>query len=309
MAEPTFNPFVQASREELFIKMGISAASGAGKTLTALKLAKYLSRTNDGKRNYIALGDSESGRASKYAGQPDVPQFDTVFIGPNSPYKEFRTYHPVETYVKLITLAEDLGYDVLVLDSLSHAWVGSPGGTFDIKESHTRGKDERSGWRVATPIFDKLMEKIIGCQIHLICTLRAKQDYFRDEKKEGGLPSRTGLDPIFRPDKEYDFDFWTEMDLAHNLYVVKGYDLTDKRYNKPGEDFANDILDWLRGGSRDYVYGNGMPVPNHPTTRRIFNEYRTAVGSVAESKEALQSWHTANQERTEAPINVGDSTE
>ena len=97
--------FEKATRKKSRLRLALCGAAGSGKTYTALTIAKEL-----GER--VAVLDTERGSASKYAGRFS---FDVV---------ELSDYHP-RHYVAVIEAAEAGGYDVLVIDSLTHAWSGS----------------------------------------------------------------------------------------------------------------------------------------------------------------------------------------
>src|SRR5690242_19965331 len=109
--------------------MALVGPSGSGKTYTALKIATNL--VPSGK---VALIDTERGSASKYA---KLFKFDVL---------ELRNYHP-EAYIKAIKAAADNGYDVLIIDSLSHAWNGD-GGVLSIVDKKGGRFD---AWKDVTP--------------------------------------------------------------------------------------------------------------------------------------------------------------
>src|SRR5690349_11857561 len=97
--------FRKASRTAQKLKIGITGPSGAGKTLGALALAHQL-----GSR--VAVIDTENGSASLYT---DRYAFDILEIAP--PYLTSK-------YAEAVQAAVEAGYDVLVIDSISHQWDG-----------------------------------------------------------------------------------------------------------------------------------------------------------------------------------------
>src|SRR5262245_42550212 len=113
--------FKRAERKAIKIKIAVSGPSGAGKTLGALALAQGL-----GQR--IALIDTENGSASTYS---DRYAYDVLEL--DAPFTSAR-------YRDAINAAIEAGYDVLVIDSLSHQWAG-PGGILARKEE----MDKRPG--------------------------------------------------------------------------------------------------------------------------------------------------------------------
>src|SRR5688572_28015560 len=109
--------FKKASKKQQKLRLAITGPAGAGKTYTALTLAKHMG-------DRVALIDTERGSASKYAG--DVADFDTLELD----------HFGVPQYLKAIADARAEGYPVLVIDSLSHAWSGKGG---ILEEADNRG--------------------------------------------------------------------------------------------------------------------------------------------------------------------------
>src|SRR5262245_23418069 len=103
------NPFVKATKTQAKLRMALYGPAGSGKTWTALALAIGLA-----KGGKIALLDTEHTSAVKYADKFD---FDTLAL---------ESFHP-QKYMDAIQAAEQAGYAVLVIDSLSHAWSGKDG--------------------------------------------------------------------------------------------------------------------------------------------------------------------------------------
>ena len=99
--------FKRATKTQIRLRLALSGASGSGKTMSSLAIASHL-----GQR--IAVIDTERGSASRYA---DLFEFDVL---------ELESFHPTK-YISAIKAAESAGYDVLIIDSLSHAWIGKDG--------------------------------------------------------------------------------------------------------------------------------------------------------------------------------------
>ena len=96
-------PFQPAVKYGSKLRLAIQGPAGAGKTFTALKLARLM--FPEGR---IAVIDTEHGSAAKYA---DLWAFDISTLDFYSP----------ENYIAEIHAAEKAGYDILIIDSLSHA--------------------------------------------------------------------------------------------------------------------------------------------------------------------------------------------
>ena len=230
------NLFQKATKNTAKLRLALSGPSGSGKTYTALLLASNL--CTNGKPPKVAVADTEHGSASKYA---DLFDFDVVNF--ESPF------HP-DRYGKLIQMAGENGYDVLVIDSLSHAWNGT-GGMLEIVDelkARNRSNNSMAVWQEATPIHNRLIENIIAAPLHIIATMRSKQEYLI-EKDDGGKVSvrKMGLAPIQRDGMEYEFDVWGEMDINNRLIVSKTRcpELNGRVIEKPGAEMAEALCAWL----------------------------------------------------------------
>jgi|TARA_R110000824_G_scaffold94756_2_gene228387 hypothetical protein len=208
--------------------------AGAGKTYTALTVAAEL-----GER--IAVLDTERGSASKYA---DKFSFDVV---------ELESFDP-RRYVEVIEAADQAGYQVLVIDSLSHAWTGKGGALELVDQATARSKSRNSyaAWRHVTPLHNQLVDAILGCNCHVIVTMRTKTEYVLEDNGRGGkVPRKMGMAPIQRDGLDYEFDVVGDMDWEHTLVVTKSRipDLSDQVYKKPGPAFGQALAAWVGVGA------------------------------------------------------------
>ena len=222
----------KAERKAKKLKAALVGPAGSGKTYTALELATGLK--NGGR---ILLADTERGSSTLYADQFD---FDVVEM-PDA---------KVETFQAVISTAEKKKYDVLVIDSLSHAWE-------ELLEEHeremTRGQSKNSyiAWGKVTPIYRALIEAITASKIHIVATMRAKTEYVLVENDKGKkVPERRGLAPIFRSGGEYEFDLIGTLDIDHTLIVDKSRIdfMADEVIKKPNRQTGQKVRDWLQSG-------------------------------------------------------------
>jgi superfamily II DNA or RNA helicase len=150
--------FKKAERKKAKLKIAITGPSGSGKTYSALQLATGL-----GKK--IALIDTENDSASLYA---DRFEFDTLNIEP--PFT-------IKKYLEAMKAAQAGGYDVLVIDSLSHAWAGE-GGILERKSAKdNQGGNSYTNWAQFTKEHEEFKSALLYADIHVIGNMRSKQDY------------------------------------------------------------------------------------------------------------------------------------
>ncbi len=228
--------FTQASRTKARSRIALIGPSGSGKTYSALRIARGLA----GPDGRIAVIDTEHGSASKYAGT--VTDFDVLELD----------HHGPETYVQAIQAADAAGYDVLVIDSLSHAWSGRDGALEQVDNAAKRSRSGNSyaAWRDVTPKHNALIDAIVGCKCHVIATMRAKTEYVIEQVKGKSVPKKIGLAAVQRDGMEYEFDIVADMDLEHNMLVSKtrmpGID--GAVIALPGENFGATVGAWLNEG-------------------------------------------------------------
>lgn len=220
--------FKRAERTQAKIKIAITGPSGAGKTYSALRLAKGM-----GKR--IAVIDTENGSASLYS---DTFQFDTL---------EFAPPFTTEKYIEGIRAAEAAGYDVLIIDSITHAWTGE-GGLLQEKEAiDARGKgNSYTNWGTITKKHEIFKAAMLHSKMHLIATMRSKQDYQQTE--EGGKKKvvKLGLAPQQREGMEYEFTVVFDIAMNHEAEASKDRTgLFTGKYFKITEQIGEAIRDWL----------------------------------------------------------------
>jgi len=228
---PTFQ---KATKKSAKLRLGLCGPAGSGKTYSALAIASGL-----GKR--IAVIDTEHGSASLYA---DKYSFDTLNLESFSP----------DAYVEAIKAAESEGYEVVVIDSLSHAWMGKDGALEQVDQATKRSGSKNSyfAWRDVTPKHNALVEAIVQCKAHVIATIRSKIEYAVDKDDRGKVsPRKIGTAPIQREGMEYEFSVWGELDLEHNYIVSKTRCsvLTGKVIHSPGEQLAQTLKTWLEAGA------------------------------------------------------------
>lgn len=227
--------FQKAERKKVKLRLGICGTSGSGKTFSALLIAKGLG-------SKIAVIDTENHSAELYAGKEGMPEYDVCILAP--PYE-------TEKYVKAIEEAEKAGYDVVILDSISHAWAGE-GGLLDQqgKIADSGRGNSYTAWRNVTPKHNKFIEKMLSCNLHLIATMRSKTEYALQTNDKGKQePKKIGMAPIQREGMDYEFTSVLDMDISHNAISSKDRTgIFDGRIFRPTEETGATLKAWLEEG-------------------------------------------------------------
>lgn len=224
--------FTPATRTSTKARVALAGPSGSGKTWTALTLAHAL-----GER--IAVIDTERGSASKYAGVNGWA-FDVVAPGSFAP----------DALTALLAEAGQEGYDVLVLDSWSHYWMGVDG-MLEQVDKRARNGNNFSGWKEVRPDERRMIDALISYPGHVIATLRVKTEYVIEENDRGKkVPRKVGLKPEQREGVEYEFDLVGDMDHENTLTVSKSRipALTRAVIKEPDVELGKAIRNWLEDG-------------------------------------------------------------
>lgn len=217
--------FKKAERKSVKLRIAITGSSGAGKTYSALRLAKGIG----GK---VAVIDSENGSASLYC---DLFDFDVMEI--SAPFT-------TEKYISAIDSAIKAKYDVLIIDSITHQWAT----LLDEKDTIDRqGGNSYTNWNKATKKHDLFKAAMLQGDIHVIATMRSKQDYVLEVNEKGKqVPRKVGLAPQQRDGMDYEFTTVFDISTAHEASTSKDRTglFTDKIF-KVTESTGEEIKNWL----------------------------------------------------------------
>jgi nucleoside-triphosphatase THEP1 len=243
--------FKKATKAAAKLRLGLIGPAGSGKTMTALRVARGLG-------GRVAVIDTERGSASLYSGENGL-DFDVL---------ELDSYE-AEHFIGAIKQAEQAGYDVLIIDSLSHAWAGKGGILEFVDQAAKRsGGGSFSGWRDATPRHNQLVDAILGAKLHVICTLRSKVEHVIEQVNGRTQVRKVGLQPVQRDGLEYEFTVVGDVTQDHELIITKTRAawLKDKIIREAGEELGQQLAAWL---------SDGLPSPVAPAPEPA----RTAVAT------------------------------
>jgi hypothetical protein len=222
----------------------------------------------------ILLLDTEKGSSTLY----DTIDFDQADL-PDFQY---------DTYINALTQAASAGYEVVIVDSLSHAWE-------EFLDQHNKMQGNSfTNWGKITPKYNQLIQAIVQFPGHIICTLRAKSEYVLSDKGNGKqVPERVGMGVIMRPGSEYEFDVVGMLDIAHNMTIEKTrlQWLADKNITKPDEKLGKQIREWLDSGA---VIEHWYQVASLPDDKRPAAEKYLTDGG-AEYMKLLGVWKSPKE--------------
>jgi len=223
--------FRKATKEQSKLRLALFGPSGSGKTFTALRLAT-------GMGGKIAVIDTERGSASKYA---DRFSFDVLELGNGD--------RNTEGYIAAIEAAQQAGYDILIVDSITHAWKEL---LADVdRMASTFGGNKWAAWSKGTPKQTAFVDAILDYDGHIIATMRSKTAWDTSKDSRGKTqPVRVGLEPVQGKGIEYEFDLLGEMSTDHVLSILKDRtgEFQDRIIEEPGEDMGKELMEWLSSG-------------------------------------------------------------
>ena len=225
--------FKKATKKQAKLRAAIFGPAGAGKTYTALAVASGL-----GKK--VAVVDTERGSASKYA---DRFGFDVCELKGRS----------IDDYVEAIKGAGD--YDVLIIDSLTHAWQELLTEVEKLAKTKYRG-NTWSAWSEGTPRQRSLVDAMLCSPCHIIATMRTRTEWKVGENSRGKTTiDRVGLAPEQGKGIEYEFDLLMEISQEHIGHVIKDRTgkFQDVLIEKPDAKFGKQMKAWLEDAEVDLV--------------------------------------------------------
>ena len=230
--------FQKATKKSRKLRLALLGRSGSGKTYTALAIAKGLV----GPQGRIAVIDTEHSSASLYS-EGHGFDFDV----------EELSVYSVENYIKAIQEAEAGGYDLLIIDSLSHAWAGD-GGILSFIDKK-KAQNSFTAWADATPKHDRFIKAMMKSNLHLIVTMRTKMAYEIEKDDRGkSVPSKIGMQPVQRDGMEYEFDVIADINKATMVIdKTRCSALSGMVFEKAGQDVADILLEWLPGSAVDQM--------------------------------------------------------
>jgi hypothetical protein len=222
----------KAKRHQVKLRIGLSGASGFGKTYSALLLAYGIT----GDWNKIAIIDTENNSASLYSHLGD---FNVLVL--TEPYQP-------ERYIKAIETCEEARMEVIIIDSITHEWSGKNG----CLEIHEKLGGRFQDWAKVSPRHQAFIDKILNSKCHIITSVRRKTDYSMDADMNGKTrvvkhgtkeETRTG----------FEYELTVNFELINDKHLASASkDRTGLFMNKPefviNSDTGRKLVEWCNEG-------------------------------------------------------------
>ncbi len=221
-----------ASRKKAKIKLALQGPSGSGKTKSALLIAYGLC----GNWQNIAVIDTENRSADLYA---DLGNYNVLALQP--------PFTP-ERYCEALGVCIKANMQVIIIDSISHEWEGT-GGILDIHAGMIG--NSFTNWSKVTPRHNAFVQTMLQSDVHIIGTIRAKQEYVLSEKNGKQVAEKVGMKGITKDGLDYEFTLCFDLDITLKAKVTK--DRTQIFFGKPefvpSSETGAIILKWCNSGS------------------------------------------------------------
>ena len=265
----------KARRSATKLRLLLTGPSGAGKTWGALQIAKGMG----GKTVVI---DTEEGSSDLY---DHLHDFDVIDLRP--------PFSP-ERYIEAIKAAEEAGYEVIVIDSVTHCWSG-PGGCLEILEDVAKAQFRGNTWSafsVITPRWRAFVDAILRSPAHVICCGRSKTETAQVDDHGKKKVAKLGMKLEARDGLE--FEFTCVLDLIHDgHYATVSKDRTGLFAGDPkpitpatGERLAA----WLAGGTPTVT-----PQSEKATQAAAFIARASTAADLSKATKAIDGYVVAGQ--------------
>lgn len=219
----------KAKRHKAYLKLGVSAVSGGGKSMGALLLAKGLV----GDWEKIAVIDTENGSANLYDHLGNYNVLELKSFSPND-------------YIKAIDVCIKAGMKCILLDSITPEWDW-------CLAYQTKLGGKYQDWGQVTPLHDAFKNKILQAPAHIITTVRRKQEYEIVKEGDKTKVNKVGLAEQTRGGWEYELTLNLEINEDHLARASKDRTglFVDRLPFKITEETGIELREWSNAPSNN----------------------------------------------------------
>ncbi|HDY67908.1 MAG TPA: AAA family ATPase [Candidatus Scalindua sp.] len=270
---------IPATRKGITPLIALYSESGCGKTFSSLLMARGMA----GPEGKIVMIETEGGRGELYADIPEIGGYDVLKLeDPFSPQK----------YIKALSMIQEAGACVGILDSGSHEWEGI-GGILDMAtENEARsGKPGLHNWKKPKFEHAKFIQALTKIKIPLIVCLRAK---FKTRQIKVKGKTQIVKDDHTSPIQAEDFIFEAtchgEITPDHKLRLTKW------SHPKLKECFPNNAPITIETGQKIAAWcASPGTVPAESERVKVdFETIRTGVAKVTKSEGIFKIYGSGN---------------
>jgi hypothetical protein len=236
----------KAERAKIKVPIMLMGASGSGKTLSSLLIAKGIveamlpKATDEEHWAKIGMVETEHNRSSLYVNT----EHDNVTIG-NFLQVELKPPFTVQSYVEAFDMLKQAGVEVIIIDSLTSAWSGE-GGLID-KVNELGGAF--SDWKKVGPDQQQLLRLLSDTDVHVIATSRSKQGIEVTRNDVGKVQvEKVGLKPDLKDGLEYEFTITFQLYQDHSAQAMKDNSSIFTEQRPLNRETGHKIYAWAEEG-------------------------------------------------------------
>lgn len=274
----------EASRKKVKIKCALQGPSSSGKTKSGLYIAYGLC----GSWEQIAVIDTENRSSELYS---DIGNFKVLHLAP--------PFSP-ERYSEALQVCIEAGMKVVIIDSLTHEWEY-------ILDSHSAMiGNSFTNWSKLTPRHNAFVNTMLQADVHIIGTIRTKQDYVLSEKNGKVIPEKIGLKGVQRDGIDYEFTLVFDLDMS--LHAKASKDRTRLFFGNPefipGIETGKRILEWCNEGIEQVPIAPEILIQRKIEAARDINELTLIYNTHPQFQESHLSEFTKKRQSFMTPIDI-----
>lgn len=190
----------KAQRKQVKLKLQIGGASGSGKTMGALKLAYGLV----GDWGKIAVIDTENESSSLYVNKNGIGEFNVINL----------TEFDEKSYIKALDLCLEHDIECVIIDTSTRLWDY-------LLELQSKLGGRYQDWAEPKAKHKKYVAKMLNSPIHVISTVRKKEDYILEQEEINGrtknVIKKIGLKEQQEGNLTYEFTIVFDVDQSSHL--------------------------------------------------------------------------------------------
>ena len=207
----------------------------------------------------------------KQVGATTIGEYNTIDLTP--------PFDP-QIFIDAIHMAENHGMDVIIIDSLSHAWAGA-GGALDMQGKAAERTSSWAAWRTVTPLHNKLVDAMLQSPCHVIANMRAKMEYQQTEENGKKAVKAIGMGVVMRDGIEYEFTVSFMLDYNHVASSTKDRTgMFDGKYFTIDANTGKQMYEWLSSGAPAQAEETSVPAPTAAPAAESDEQIQKAVAAV-----------------------------
>lgn len=235
-----------AKREQIKVPILLMGASGSGKTLGSLLIAKgmieemFPKLSDEEQWAKIGVIDTEHSRSSLYVDT----EHDDVRVGQFAQYKLSAPYNS-NRYLTAFNELKKFGCEVIVIDGISNSW-NDEGGILSQVEDYGGGMQ---GWSKVGNEQRNFLKLLTNEDVHVIATVRTKQGVEVTTDDNGKVHvEKVGLKMEQKDSLEYEFAIAFQIYENHIAQATKDNSSIFSQPLKLTDDVGKKIVDWAEKG-------------------------------------------------------------